>query len=190
MTDASAWRDWLAEHHGDPRGVWLVLAKKGTTRPTSLTYDQALDEALCHGWIDGQVRRGDETTYRQRFTPRTRRSAWSQRNVAIVERLTASGRMHPAGLAAVEAARSDGRWTAAYAGAATIEMPPDLAVALAGNPAAQAMFDILNGQNRYAVLYRIGAAKTPTTRARRIADFVAMLARGDTVYPQQRTLAD
>jgi uncharacterized protein YdeI (YjbR/CyaY-like superfamily) len=190
VADVAAWRHWLIDHYADPRGVWLVLAKKGTTSPTSLTYDQALDEALCHGWIDGQVRGGDKTTYRQRFTPRTRRSAWSQRNVAIVERLHATGRMHPAGLAAVDAARADGRWAAAYAGAATIEIPPDLAVALAGNPAAQAMFAVLSSQNRYAVLYRIGATKTPATRARRIAGFVAMLARGETVHPQKRTLPD
>jgi uncharacterized protein YdeI (YjbR/CyaY-like superfamily) len=190
VPDAEAWRAWLADHHGDPGGVWLVLAKKDATHPTSLTYDQALDEALCYGWIDGQVRRADATTYRQRFTPRTRRSAWSQRNVGIVERLIASGRMQPAGLAAVEAAQTDGRWAAAYAGAATIEIPPDLAVALAGNPPAQAMFDVLSGQNRYAVLYRIGTAKTPATRARRIAKFVAMLARGDTVHPQKRGVSD
>src|SRR5215218_8183037 len=95
LTDAAAWRGWLQEHHADVDGVWLVLAKKGTTAPTSLTYDEALDEALCHGWIDGQVRRRDETTYKQRFTPRRKRSPWSKRNVGIAERLAAEGRMHP-----------------------------------------------------------------------------------------------
>src|SRR5512140_536849 len=109
VRDAAAWRDWLAENHADPTGVWLVLAKKGTEKPTSLTYDQALEEALCHGWIDGQVRRRDEATYRQRFTPRRRRSSWSKRNTGAAERLMAEGRMHPAGVAEVERAKADGR---------------------------------------------------------------------------------
>jgi uncharacterized protein YdeI (YjbR/CyaY-like superfamily) len=188
VADAAAWRAWLGEHHDSPTGVWLVLAKKGTTQPTSLTYDQALDEALCHGWIDGQVQRRDETTYRQRFTPRRARSPWSARNVGIVARLVAEGRMHPAGVAEVERAQADGRWDVAYAGQADIEVPDDLAAALAAEPRAQAMFDILTSQNRYAVLYRTSSAKRPDTRAWRIEQFVAMLARGETVYPQQRTL--
>jgi uncharacterized protein YdeI (YjbR/CyaY-like superfamily) len=187
VPDAAAWRAWLGEHHGDPAGVWLVLAKKGTEQPTSLTYGQALEEALCHGWIDGQVRRRDEATYRQRFTPRRKHSSWSKRNVAAAERLQAEGRMHPAGRAEVERAKSDGRWDAAYAGPATIEVPPDLRDALAAEPKAQAMFETLNGQNRYAVLYRITTAKRAETRARRIDEFVAMLARGETVHPQKRT---
>jgi len=119
VRDAAAWRAWLAEHHADPTGVWLVLAKKGTENPTSLTYDQALEDALCHGWIDGQARRRDEATYRQRFTPRRKRSAWSKRNTGIAERLHAEGRMHPAGQAEVERAKADGRWGAAYAGQAS-----------------------------------------------------------------------
>ena len=187
VRDAAAWRAWLAEHHADPTGVWLVLAKKGTENPTSLTYDQALEEALCHGWIDGQARRRDEATYRQRFTPRRKRSAWSKRNTGIAERLHAEGRMHPAGQAEVERAKADGRWDAAYAGQASIEVPPDLAEALAAEPKAQAMFEALNSQNRYAVLYRITTAKRSDTRARRIEQFVAMLARGETVYPQKRS---
>jgi uncharacterized protein YdeI (YjbR/CyaY-like superfamily) len=190
VADAPAWRAWLAEHHDDPRGVWLVLAKKGTTTPTSLTYEQALDDALCHGWIDGQIRRRDESTFRQRFTPRRARSAWSRRNVGHVERLSAEGRMHPAGVAHVERAKADGRWEAAYAGQASIEVPPDLANALAAEPRARAMFEILTGQNRYAVLYRIETAKRSDTRARRIAQYVAMLARGETIHPQKRKLAD
>lgn len=189
VADAAAWRAWLAEHHDEAAGVSLVLAKKGTTEPTSLTYDQALEEALCHGWIDGQVRRRDETTYAQRFTRRRSRSPWSKRNVGIVERLHAEGRMHPAGLAEVERARADGRWEAAYAGSAAAEVPPDLAAALAAEPRALAMFEILTAQNRYAVLYRIGNAKRAETRRRRIEQFVAMLARGETVHPQKRTLA-
>jgi uncharacterized protein YdeI (YjbR/CyaY-like superfamily) len=187
VRDSAAWRAWLAEHHADPAGVWLVLAKKGTEKPTSLTYDQALEEALCHGWIDGQAGRRDEATYRQRFTPRRRRSAWSERNTGIAERLRAEGRMHPAGHAEVERAKADGRWDAAYAGPASIEVPPDLAKALAAEPKARAMFEALNSQNRYAILYRIATAKRADTRARRIDQFVAMLARGETVYPQKRS---
>jgi uncharacterized protein YdeI (YjbR/CyaY-like superfamily) len=188
VRDAAAWRAWLGEHHDAPTGVWLVLAKKGVTEPTSLTYVQALDEALCHGWIDGQVKRNDERTYRQRFTPRRARSEWSQRNVAHIERLTAEGRMHPAGLAAVESAKADGRWRDAYAGPASIEVPDDLVAALAAEPRAQAMFERLSSQNRYAILYRITKAKRGETRARNIARFVAMLARGETPHPQKRTL--
>ena len=190
VADAAAWRLWLAEHHEGSAGVSLVLAKKGITEPTSLTYDQALDEALCYGWIDGQVQRRDETTYRQRFTRRRSRSSWSKRNVGIVERLRLEGRMHPAGVAEVERAKADGRWEAAYAGSASIEVPPDLAAALAAEPRAGAMFEILTAQNRYAVLYRIDTAKRAETRSRRIEQFVAMLARGETVYPQKRTLTE
>jgi uncharacterized protein YdeI (YjbR/CyaY-like superfamily) len=190
VRDAAAWRAWLAKHHADPAGVWLVLAKKGTEKPTSLTYDQALEEALCHGWIDGQAGRRDEATYRQRFTPRRRRSAWSKRNTGIAERLIAEDRMHPAGHAEVERAKADGRWEAAYAGPASMEVPADLAEALATEPKAQAMFEGLNSQNRYAVLYRIANAKKPETRTRRIEEFVAMLARGETIHPQKTRRAD
>jgi uncharacterized protein YdeI (YjbR/CyaY-like superfamily) len=119
LDDATAWRVWLTDHHASQPGVWLVLAKKGTVEPTSLVYDQALEEALCHGWIDGQARRRDETTYRQRFTPRRKKSSWSQRNVGIVTRLISEGRMHPAGVAEVERAKGDGRWDAASAGQAS-----------------------------------------------------------------------
>jgi uncharacterized protein YdeI (YjbR/CyaY-like superfamily) len=187
VSDAAAWRVWLGKHHANPAGVWLVLAKKGTEEPTSLTYDQALEEALCHGWIDGQARRRDETTYRQRFTPRRRRSSWSKRNTGIAERLLAEQRMHPAGVAEVERAKADGRWDAAYAGPKSIEVPPDLAEALAAEPGAQTMFEGLTSQNRYAVLYRIATAKRADTRARRIGEFVAMLGRGETIHPQKST---
>jgi uncharacterized protein YdeI (YjbR/CyaY-like superfamily) len=190
VADAAAWREWLGEHFADPAGVWLVLAKKGTTVPTCLTYDEALDEALCHGWIDGQVQRRDEGTYRQRFTPRRQRSPWSKRNIGIVERLTAEGRMRPSGLAEVERARSDGRWQAAYAGPASIDVPDDLAAALAAEPVAKAWFDVLTAQNRYAVLYRLHDAKRPETRARRLEQYVGMLARGETPYPQRRRPED
>jgi len=188
VPDAAAWRRWLGAHHASPEGVWLVLARKGTTQPTSLTYAQALDEALCHGWIDGQTATRDGMTYRERFTPRRARSRWSTRNVGIVGRLRSEGRMHPAGEAEVERAQADGRWDAAYAGAASAEVPPDLAAALSAQSRARAMFEILTSQNRYAILFRISDAKQPATRARRIDHFVTMLARGETVYPQKRTL--
>jgi uncharacterized protein YdeI (YjbR/CyaY-like superfamily) len=190
LADAADWRTWLGSHHDEQDGVWLVLAKKGVGRPTSLSYDQALEEALCHGWIDGQVKRNDEHTYYQRFTPRRARSPWSKRNVAIVERLQAEDRMHPAGLAAVAAAKADGRWEIAYAGPAAIEVPADLLAALRAEPRAEAMFEILTSQNRYAVLYRIARARRKETRARQIERFVAMLARGETPYPQKRALSD
>jgi uncharacterized protein YdeI (YjbR/CyaY-like superfamily) len=188
VRDAAAWQRWLRTHHTDPAGVWLVLAKKKTADPTSLTYPQALDEALCHGWIDGQAKPRDEATYQQRFTPRRTRSQWSKRNVGIIDRLRAEGRMHPAGEAEVERAKADGRWDAAYSGSASIEMPIDLAAALRAEPAAQAMFEVLTSQNRYAILYRTASAKQPETRARRIEQFVSMLARGETIYPQKRRL--
>jgi uncharacterized protein YdeI (YjbR/CyaY-like superfamily) len=190
VADAAAWRSWLGTHHQDLEGIWLILAKKGTVEPTSLSYEQALEVALCHGWIDGQIRRRDERTYRQRFTPRRPRSSWSKSNVARVERLLADGLMHPAGIAAVEQAKADGRWDSAYHGAASIDVPADLAAALSAQPRAQAMFEILTSQNRYAVLYRIHSAKRSDTRMQRIERFVAMLARGETVYPQKRTLLD
>ena len=190
VADAVSWRDWLSEHHGTSAGVWLVLAKKGTTLPTSLTYDQALDDALCYGWIDGQARRRDETTYLQRFTPRRARSQWSKRNVGLVQRLEGEGRMHPAGAAEVERAKADGRWDAAYSGQASSEVPADLAAALTAEPRAQAMFDILTRQNLNAIVYQITSAKRPETRTRRIEQFVAMLARGETVYPQKRRLVE
>jgi uncharacterized protein YdeI (YjbR/CyaY-like superfamily) len=185
VPDARAWRRWLASNHGEPTGVWLVLAKKGTDHPTSLTYDQALEEALCHGWIDGQKGRRDEDTYRLRFTPRRARSPWSRRNVQIAERMITEGRMRAAGSAEVDRAKAGGRWDAAYAGQATIEVPADLEVALAGEPRAKAMFEVLTSQNRYSVLYRIQSVKRPDTRARRIEQYVAMLARGETIYPQK-----
>jgi uncharacterized protein YdeI (YjbR/CyaY-like superfamily) len=187
VDDATAWREWLAEHGQSAPGVWLVLAKKGTTDPTRLTYAEAVEEALCHGWIDGQKGPRDEATFRQRFTRRRPRSPWSARNVAMVTQLTAAGRMQPSGLAEIERAKADGRWDSAYAGQASMEVPADLAAALAADPSAAAMFDILTSQNRYAVLFRIHSAKREDTRSRRIAQYVAMLGRGETIYPQKRT---
>jgi uncharacterized protein YdeI (YjbR/CyaY-like superfamily) len=179
LPDAAARRAWLEAHHAASDGVWLVTAKKGVA---GVSRDEALEEALCHGWIDGQARSRDDATYLQRYTPRRPRSGWSQRNTKIVERLTAEGRMHPAGLAEVERAKADGRWDAAYAGSATIQVPADLQEALDADPAAKAMFETLNSRNRYAVLYRIETAKRAETRQRRIEKYVAMLARGETIH--------
>ena len=186
VADASGWARWLDRHDDDSDGVWLVLAKKDTIEPTSLTYNEALEEALCHGWVDGQLGRGERGTFRRRFTPRREGSPWSKRNVALVERLASEGRMRPSGLVAVERAKANGSWGAAYAGQATIEVPQDLASALAANPAAKAMFDRLNRTNRYAVLYRVTTARRDETRTRRVEQLVAMLARGETIHPQKR----
>lgn len=188
VADAAAWHDWLRAHHQDSDGVWLVLAKKNVTDPTSLTYDEALEEALCHGWIDGQRRGRDEQTFIQRYTPRRAKSAWSQRNVALIARLEQDGRMHDAGRAEVERAKADGRWDKAYGGASARELPEDLAAALAAEPKALAMFEILTSANRFAVIYRVNDAKRPETRAKRIALYVEQLARGETIYPQKRSL--
>jgi uncharacterized protein YdeI (YjbR/CyaY-like superfamily) len=189
VKNLAAWRKWLGSNHAKSVGVRLVFAKKGTASPTTLTYDEALDVALAHGWIDGQGHGRDAATYTIRFTPRRSRSVWSKRNTIIAERLISEGLMHPAGLAEVERAKADGRWAVAYEGAATIDVPKDLADALKASPKAKAMFAILTAQNRYAVLYRIHGAKKPETRARRIAQFVDMLVRGETIYAQRKTLS-
>lgn len=186
VADARAWGTWLLRNHTTSSGVRLVLAKKGVTEPTRLTYDDALLEALCYGWIDGHLTRRDSATYRVRFTPRRARSAWSQRNVELAERLVAEGRMRPSGLVEIERARADGRWERAYGGSASMEVPDDLRAALAASPRAQAMWDVLTRTNRFAVLYRVHDAKRPETRARRINQYVEMLAAGDTPFPQKR----
>lgn len=185
LPDAAAWRAWLEEHHDSVPAVWLVLTKKGGT-VTSLSYADALDEALCFGWIDGQVRRRDEESTFQRWTPRGPRSRWSARNVGYVERLIAEGRMTPAGMAAVEAAQADGRWEEAYDGPATARLPDDLLAAIAAVPEAQATLERLTSQNRFALYHRLLAVKRAETRARKIEEYVAMLARGETFYPQRR----
>jgi len=183
VADAAAWRAWLDEHEGAHDGVWLVLAKKGTTDPTSMNYDEALLEALCSGWIDGQKRSRDATTFLQRFTPRRRASLWSTRNVGIVASLIAQGRMRERGQAEIDRAKADGRWERAYAGAATSTVPDDLHAALVASPAAAEVFARLTGSNRYAVLHRVVTAATPGSRAGRIARLVAMLERGETPHP-------
>ena len=185
VPDAEAWRAWLLVNHDTSDGVWLVLTRKGGDL-TTLTYPAALDEALSFGWIDSQGRRRDEESSYQRMTPRRRRSPWSARNVGHVARLEQLGKMHDAGRAQVEAAKADGRWDRAYGGAAEAVVPDDLAAALAANPGAQAWFDVLTSTNKYAVVYPIEAVKRPETRARKIADAVEKLGRGETPFPQKR----
>src|SRR4051794_1069267 len=174
--DQAAFEAWLEENPDAP-GVYVKLAKKGAGVP-SVTYAELVESALCFGWIDGRSNRLDDRFYLQRITPRRSRSVWSQKNVGAAEELIRAGRMRPAGLAAVEAARADGRWERAYAGAATITVPDDLAAALAAEPAAQEAFATLDGTNRYAVLWRVHTAASPATRASRIAALVQMLAEG------------
>jgi uncharacterized protein YdeI (YjbR/CyaY-like superfamily) len=184
LADRAAWRAWLDAHEGTSDGVWLVLAKKGTTDPTSLTYAEALDEALCSGWIDGQTASIDERVFRRRFTPRRKASLWSERNIGLVATLTAEGRMRPRGVMEVERAQADGRWDRAYAGQASAAEPEDLLAALAASPAAAATFATLTKVNRYAVIYRVTTAPNATVRANRLARLVAMLERGETPHPQ------
>jgi uncharacterized protein YdeI (YjbR/CyaY-like superfamily) len=184
VTDAGALNAWLVDNHATCPGVWLALGRKGGS-VTTLTWQQAVDEALCFGWIDGQGRKGDEHVSWIRFTPRGARSMWSQRNVGHVARLEEQGRMRPAGRAAVEAAKADGRWAAAYAPPSEAEVPADLLAAIAANPAAQAMFDVLTKTNRFALIHRVNGVKRAETRERKITEFVAMLARHETPYPQK-----
>jgi uncharacterized protein YdeI (YjbR/CyaY-like superfamily) len=181
FADAQAWESWLAAQGGNARGVWLKIAKAGNT-DSSLTKTQAIDAALCHGWIDGQIDKYDEAWFLTRFTPRKRTSKWSENNRKRAEQLVAEGRMAPAGLREIEAAKADGRWDAAYAPASAAKEPEDLKAALDAEPAARAFFDTLTGANRYAILYRVQTAKKPETRAARIEKFVGMCARGETVH--------
>ena len=179
---AEDWHAWIDAHQDDQNGVWLKLARAGSGI-ASVTRDEALDVALCYGWIDGQGRSLDEHYWLQRFTPRRPRSKWSQVNTRKVEALIAAGRMQPAGLREIERAKADGRWDAAYAPPSTATVPDDLQQALDANPEAQAFFKTLDSRNRYAILHRIHDAKRPATRAKRIADFVQMLSENRKVYP-------
>jgi uncharacterized protein YdeI (YjbR/CyaY-like superfamily) len=179
---AGDWERWLESWHQRSSGVWLALAKKGAG-VSGLNYAEALDGAICFGWIDGQKAALDERLWLQRFTPRRPRGRWSQINRARADELAAAGRMRPAGAAQVEQAKLDGRWEAAYAGQRTAVVPEDLTAALAANPAAQEFFATLASANRYAILYRIDEAKRPLTRARRIERYVAMLAARETIHP-------
>lgn len=177
-----AWETWLQAHGDSSTGVWLRLAKKSSGQ-TTLTYAQALDSALCFGWIDGQKKGESDGFWLQRFSPRTARSIWSRINTEKAEALVQAGRMRPAGLREIEAARQDGRWARAYASASSAAVPADLQAALDAEPKARAFFDALDRQNRYAILFRIHNVKRAETRAKKIAQFVAMLARGEKLHP-------
>jgi uncharacterized protein YdeI (YjbR/CyaY-like superfamily) len=176
------WETWLAAQHAQAHGVWIKIAKKATGIP-SVSHAEALESALCYGWIDGQRNSLDDTYFLQKFTPRRPRSGWSRVNAAKVTALIAEGRMHPAGLREVERAKADGRWDAAYDSQSTIAVPDDLQRELDANPGAQAFFATLDSRNRYAILYRLQTAKKPETRAARIQKFVAMLAQSQKIYP-------
>ncbi|HYL05469.1 MAG TPA: YdeI/OmpD-associated family protein [Thermoanaerobaculia bacterium] len=173
---------WLAEQHAASAGIWLKIAKKDSGI-ASVTYSEAVDAALCYGWIDGQKDRFDGDYFLQRFTPRRPRSKWSKINCERVAALVARGKMRPAGLREVERAKADGRWDAAYQGQRTAEVPDDLRRELEANERARAFFDALDSSNRYAILYRLHEAKKPETRARRLAKFVTMLAEGKKLHP-------
>jgi uncharacterized protein YdeI (YjbR/CyaY-like superfamily) len=179
---AREWEEWLEANHAGCAGIWLQLAKKGSGNVT-VSQPEAIEAALCFGWIDGQVGRLDEAFYLQRFTPRRPKSIWSRINRAKAEKLIANGRMRAAGLEAVRRAKADGRWDAAYPAQSAAKVPADLRKALNKNPAAKKFFATLTGQNRYAVLYRIHTAKKPETRKARIEKFVAMLAAGRKLHP-------
>jgi uncharacterized protein YdeI (YjbR/CyaY-like superfamily) len=177
-----AWDTWLAAHHTDSPGLWLKIAKKGAAGRT-VSYSDALDVALCHGWIDGQKGRHDDEYWLQRFTPRKPGGNWSKINTERAAALIASGRMRPAGLREVERAQADGRWEQAYESQSRVTVPEDLARALAANERAGAFFATLDSANRYAILYRIGTAKKPETRAKRIDTFVTMLSEHKKIHP-------
>ncbi|MFT3859192.1 MAG: YdeI/OmpD-associated family protein [Aquabacterium sp.] len=179
--NAKAFETWLKQHHATSTGLWLQIAKRGAAQ-ASVTYPEAVEIALCWGWIDGQKKSLDEQHFLQRFTPRRARSVWSKVNVEKVAALIKAGRMQAPGLAQVEAAKADGRWARAYDGARTSEVPGDLISALDAAPKAKAFFSTINAANRYAVLWRIQTAVKPETRARRIAQLVEMLERGETIH--------
>jgi uncharacterized protein YdeI (YjbR/CyaY-like superfamily) len=168
------WENWLKHHHTETDGVWLLMYKKKSNIP-SINYDQALEEALCYGWIDGIKKSKDEVSFIQKFTPRRTKSIWSEKNTKHIERLTAQGKMKPAGIAQVEAAKADGRWENAYAGSGAATIPDDFLAALKKNKKAKAFFDTLNKQNLFAIYFRLQNAKKPETRAKHIATFIAML---------------
>ena len=175
LADLERWREWLITNDDSSDGIWLMLAKKGVTSPTSLTYSEALDEALCSGWIDGQRRAHDELTYVQRFTPRRARSLWSQRNVGIVARLAGEDRLRPRGVAEIERAKSDGRWDRAYAGPSAARPPEALETALDATPAARAAFARLTRAERYSALHPLLTAPSQATLDRRIGHLISRL---------------
>ncbi len=172
---------WLADHHAESGGIWLEIGKKGATDPT-VTYAEAIEAALCFGWIDGQKGRGDDARWRQRFSPRSSRSRWSQINRDKAEQLVAAGRMRPSGQAEIARASADGRWDAAYAGQGTATVPDDLQRALDADPGIAAAFADLDARNRYSIIWRLNDAKRPETRARRLTKYVDMLRRGERLH--------
>ena len=184
FTDTASLERWLDQQGDASPGAWLRFAKQGAPEPT-LSKSDAIDCALAHGWVDGQLGRVDAHYFKTRFTPRRPRSAWSQANRQRIERLQAAGRMHPSGQAQVDQAKADGRWAAAYAGPKDAVVDPDLAAALDAQPKARALFDALDSANRFAVLYRVQQTRTPEKRAAKIAEMAAMLGRGETVHPRR-----
>jgi uncharacterized protein YdeI (YjbR/CyaY-like superfamily) len=176
------WEAWLGSNGESAAGVWLRIAKKSARQPT-ITYAQALEGAICHGWIDGQKQAESEDYWLQRFTPRAARSIWSSINKAKAEALMAAGRMRPAGLREVDRAKRDGRWEAAYSSASTSTVPDDLQQALERNPKARRFFATLDSKNRYAILFRIQNVKKAGTRARKIDQFIDMLNKGEKIHP-------
>jgi uncharacterized protein YdeI (YjbR/CyaY-like superfamily) len=182
FASAAEFEAWLEEEHTGSAGVWLKIAKKGS-RVSSVSYAEAVELALCFGWIDGQIKALDERHYLQRFTPRRPRSKWSRINRDRVEALIAAGRMRPSGLAAVEVAQADGRWQAAYQPPSTAEVPADLERALRSDRTARENFEALDGANRYAIIYRLNDAKRPETRERRLKKYVGMLRAGERIHP-------
>ncbi len=182
----AAWSRWLAARHASSRGIWIQLAKKGAGKK-SITYPEAVEVALCFGWIDGQGKGKDEASWLVKFTPRGKRSIWSKLNRKRALALIACGEMRPAGLVEVERAKRDGRWQAAYDSPKSSAPPEDLKRALARNARARGFFAELDARNRYAILFRVQTAKKAETRARRIAEFVQLLARRETIYPRRMT---
>lgn len=186
LESQASWTGWLQSNHHTSSGIWLRLAKatsKHTTEHTTVTYAEALEAALCYGWIDGQKRSDDDQFWLQRFTPRSSKSIWSQRNREKANALIQAGKMAPAGMREIERAKNDGRWHAAYASAKNASIPEDFQAALDRNREAKAFFGKLNSQNRYAILFRIQAVKKAETRAKKIRTFIDMLANGEKLYP-------
>ncbi len=177
------WEEWLNAHHAEAKGLWLRLAKKNSGI-VSVTYAEALDVALCYGWIDGQKKSYDDATFLQKFTPRGKKSIWSKINREKAETLIKARRMKPAGLKAIESAKQDGRWDAAYDSPSKATVPEDFQAALEQNPKAKAFFATLKSGNRYAILFRLQTAKKTETREKRIRQFIEMLERGETIHPQ------
>ena len=177
-----AWETWLDENHASSGGIWLRIAKKASG-VLSVSYDEALEVALCYGWIDGQKKTYDETSWLQKFTPRGAKSIWSKVNTERTQKLIEQGLMQPAGLKAIESAKLDGRWQAAYDSFSKASVPDDFQLELDKNAQAKSFFATLNQQNRYAILFRIQTAKKPETRAKRIQQFIRLLEKNEKVYP-------